>query len=63
MALEPDEHDFLLLAELDLGHVGRVEGRHQVEDSVVEPLGDLVASEPELVLTQRGNALACPSAS
>lgn len=41
--LQPDEEGFLLLGDLDLGCIGRVEGRNQVKDALIEPAIDLVA--------------------
>ena len=56
--LEPGQERLLLLGQLDLGGVRRVERRDQVEHALVEPLRDLVAGEPVLVLAA---ARACPA--
>ena len=56
MALEPAQEDLLLLGQLDLGHVRRVERRDQVEDPFVEPSGHLGLGEPEFALRQVGDA-------
>ena len=45
-----------LLGNLDLGRVGRIEGGYQVEDPLIEPLGDFLAGQPEIVRFQRGDA-------
>ena len=50
--IQPVQHDLLLLCQLDLSHVRRIERRNQIEDPVIEPLPHLFASEPVLVFTQ-----------